>query len=112
MIFYYTFSIHIPKFIDAKILALYSVNIDLIPRPNSDGCPNRGQYKTSQGLDGSCSCEDHCSWDMCRIAVAPTECLKGTYSEWQWDYVKKAWVAQVTQGNIVLITMKILKIKF
>ena len=62
-----------------------------------------------EGL-GSCSCEDHCGWDLCRLSVAPPECIIGTFSEWQWDYVKKAWVAQVIQGNIVLITIKILKI--
>ena len=101
---------HIPELIDAKILASYSVNIDLIPRPNADRCPSRMHYKTSQDINGSCSCEDHCSWDMCRLVVPPMECLMEIYSEWQWDYVKKAWVAQVIQGNIVLITIKILKI--
>ena len=82
-------------------MASYSVNIDLIPRANADGCPVGWDYKTNQGLNGSCSCEDHCSWDMCRIAVAPMECLMGTYSAWQWDYVKRAWEAQVIQGIVV-----------
>ena len=31
----------------------------------------------------------------------------GTHSEWHWDYKKNAWVAQVNQGNIILIATTI-----
>ena len=75
---------------------MYSVDIDLIPRANADACPAQLHY--TAGI-GSCNCEDHCSWDLCRLVVAPRDCLMGTYSEWQWDYLKVAWVAQVVQGN-------------
>ena len=75
-------------------LASYSVDVDLIPRSKTDACPRNTKYK--DGL-GSCSCEDHCGWDVCRLVVAPMECLVGTFSKWHWDHVKNAWVAQVTQ---------------
>ena len=82
------------------ILASYAVDVELIPRSKTNGCPKNTQYKN--GL-GSCSCEDHCGWDICRLVVAPRGCIEGTYSEWQWDHMKHAWVAQVTLGNFVLI---------
>ena len=40
----------------------------------------------------------------------PEECITGTHSEWQWDEVKHAWVAQVTLGNFASITIKIYEI--
>ena len=47
----------------------------------------------------TCSCEEHCAWDLCRLAIPPDECLRGTGSQWQWDTFKNAWIAQITQGN-------------
>ena len=49
---------------------------------------------------GTCSCEDHCGWDLCRLTIPPMECIKGTHSEWQWDDTKRAWIAQVKPGMI------------
>ena len=79
-------------------LAQYSVDIDLIPHPSTMGCNQKNYYK--EGL-GGCGCEDHCRWDLCRLDVAPNECLQETFSEWQWDNVKSAWVAQVVEGTNV-----------
>ena len=73
------------------------MDVELIPRSSPDECPKNTQYK--HGL-GTCSCEDHCGWDLCRLTVAPIECLVGTNSVWKWDNVRNAWVAQITQGNI------------
>lgn len=47
---------------------------------------------------GTCSCEEHCNWDSCRLTDPPTDCLNGLNSEWKWDYIERAWVAQVIQG--------------
>ena len=79
------------------------MDVNLIPRSYSYDCPGHMHYK-AWALEGpgSCSCEDHCGWDVCRLEVAPLDCIAGTYSEWQWDYVKHAWVAQITLGNIAL----------
>ena len=70
-----------------------------------DECRRNTLYK--DGLK-TCSCEDHCGWDVCRLEVPPVECLTGTYSEWKWDYMKNAWVAQVTQGNNFMVIIKII----
>ena len=75
----------------------YSVNMDLIPRSNEKQCPKNSYYK--EGL-GSCSCEDHCGWDVCRLTDPPDECILGSYSKWQWDILKNGWVAQVALGDV------------
>lgn len=83
------------------LLAWYSnsqaIDVDLVPRSNALDCPNNNPYKSD--LE-TCSCEDHCAWDRCRLADAPAECIEGIHSEWKWDYVRNVWVAQVIQGNI------------
>ena len=89
------------------LIVSYSIDVDLIPRSSVDGCPKDTIYKAGVG---SCSCEDHCGWDVCRLIDAPLECIIGTNSEWQWDYVKSAWVAQISQGNISSISIAILTI--
>ena len=75
----------------------------LIPRPNTNGCPKNTFYKraihfkTGSKVD-TCSCEEHCAWDLCRLTVPPKECIMGTNSQWQWDKFKNAWVSQTNQG--------------
>ena len=94
------------------LLVVYSVDVDLIPHSNANECPMNTQYKNGfwkanyRDGDGSCSCEDHCGWDVCRLVLPPTECVDGAFSEWKWDYVMSAWVAQVTLGTLhyVLLT--------
>ena len=77
-------------------MVAYSVNMDLIPRVNWHKCPENTEYK---GALGSCSCEDHCGWDVCRLESPPDECILGSFSEWQWDTTKHGWVAQVVLGS-------------
>ena len=76
--------------------------VDLIPRRNDYHCPKNSIYK--EGL-GSCSCEDHCGWDVCRLVKAPDECIQQIFSEWQWDTIKHGWVAQVVLGSAIDMTM-------
>ena len=74
----------------------------LIPLPDGKKCPKDTQYKENKvgrDLVKTCSCEEHCAWDLCRLAIPPDECLCGSGSQWQWDTFKNAWIAQITQGN-------------
>ena len=48
---------------------------------------------------GGCTCNDHCSWDLCRTFEPPTDCLFGTNSDWKWDRPQNAWVAHIIEGN-------------
>ena len=73
----------------------YSTNVDLIPRATKVRCPRDTYYKDELG---TCSCEEHCNWDSCRLTNPPKECLREMDSEWRWDYTKQYWVAQVIQG--------------
>lgn len=85
------------------------MELDLIPRSEVNECPRNTQYK-----DGirTCSCEDHCGWDLCRLVKAPDDCIVGTHSEWQWDHVQTAWVAQVIPGNSASIKREIYNVLF
>ena len=47
---------------------------------------------------GVCTCNEHCSWDLCRLAEPPKTCLVGTNSEWHWDSLKNGYAAQIVTG--------------
>ena len=73
-----------------------------IPKRPKYGCP-----KNDYGCTGNdcshpekCFCEEHCSWDKCRLFKYPTNCLKNVRSGWIWDSVQNFWVAQVGEGKI------------
>ena len=74
--------------------------MDLIPRRNGKQCPKNTVFR--EGL-GTCSCEDHCGWDVCRLVKAPNECISETFGEWQWDRIKNGWVAQVVLGSSAIL---------
>ena len=76
----------------------YSLNVSLIPRALRQDCPAYSQYRERFGV---CTCNEHCSWDVCRTLVPPNDCLVGTGSVWFWDHLKYAWVAQLHTGNKV-----------
>ena len=73
----------------------YSLDVFSIPRATNDRCPLTATYRTRFGV---CTCNDHCSWDICRLLDPLDDCLLGTNSEWKWDNLKNAYVAQITDG--------------
>ena len=68
----------------------------MIPKRPTSGCP----YGTFDSLN-TCFCEDHCSWDICRLVNPPNGCLSRIKGEviWVWDNNEDAWAAQ---GNVSL----------
>ena len=74
----------------------YVVDMYSIPRASIDAC--KATYRARFGV---CTCNDHCSWDICRVLEPPDDCLLGTNSEWQWDDLKNAFVAQKIDGMYV-----------
>ena len=46
----------------------------------------------------TCSCDAHCSLDLCRSSTPPSDCLPDTDTEWTFDVVKNVWVAQKIRG--------------
>ena len=74
----------------------YRLYVSLIPRSSKHDClPN----KVHRERFGTCSCDAHCSWDLCRSSIPPSECLLDTDLTWELDSVKNAWVAQLLRGN-------------
>ena len=59
----------------------------LIPSRPSTGCP-------SGTIDGmtTCFCEDHCSWNVCRMSDPPIFCP--SVESWKWNPLGRYWVAQ------------------
>ena len=78
-------------------------------KSKDDDCPD-GTPATFIGYDPSvnrlkfeiytCLCEDHCTWESCRLYDVPDECLVGTNSTWFWDSIKLTWVAKLSPGII------------
>ena len=73
----------------------YGLDFRLIPQSNQTDCPTKDIYRERFS---SCSCGSYCSWDLCRTKAAPADCLVGTGSQWKWDVLKNAWVAQIVNG--------------
>ena len=69
----------------------------MIPKIPESGCP----LGTFKGID-TCFCEDHCSWEICRLINPPYGCLSriGVEVYWLWDNNEDAWAAQ--RGNVAL----------
>ena len=74
----------------------YNLNVSLIPRSTQQNCPAYSEFRERFGV---CTCNEHCSWDLCRSLLPPNDCLAGTGSVWVWDHLKHAWVAQIDNGN-------------
>ena len=81
------------------LLIIFLADYGLIPREPKAGCPKE---KVNNSDFSTCSCEDHCRWDVCRLSNPSKDCLLGTNSEWKWDTTKAAWVARNMNGNIYL----------
>ena len=71
------------------------VDESLIPVASENNCHTYYGYRENASV---CSCEPHCSWDLCRLVGHPISCLQGTRSKWQWSRKKNAWVAQIVNG--------------
>lgn len=73
----------------------YSLDARLIPQSPKTDCSTDSHYRQRFG---TCSCDSHCSWDLCRTIPPPVSCLHGTGGVWEWDMDKNAWVAQMGKG--------------
>ena len=78
----------------------YGLDGSLIPRSFKGYCLSDKIYRERFR---TCSCDTHCSWDLCRTFIPPTNCLLGTDSVWKLDNVKNAWVAQNLGGNNLIL---------
>ena len=97
----------IPSFIIIKLISTEkNINESLIPKPPADGCP-QGTFNSLN----TCYCEDHCSWETCRLLNPPQNCLSDIAYEsaWTWDSQKNAWVAQSKYQIVYAIQKEIEK---
>ena len=69
-------------------------NLQPIPMRQENGCPGG----TIDGMT-TCYCEDHCSWNICRLSEPPTCQLdfENTNVRWAWNSDESYWIAQ---GNL------------
>ena len=75
----------------------YGLQMNMLPHSSQAACLQTNIYRARFG---TCSCDTHCSWDLCRSSNPPPECLLGTDSVWKLDNAKDAWVAQILEGNV------------
>ena len=72
-----------------------SINNELIPQRPKSGCPEG----TFDGME-TCFCEDHCSWEVCRLLKPPQKCLASMIGAiWAWDREGEAWRAQGNEDD-------------
>ena len=74
------------------------IDPDLIPKRPSTGCPEG----TFDG-ETTCFCEDHCSWNVCRLQFPPDYCSTSQKSPWAWNTQGKFWVVQGGNTNMLVI---------
>ena len=68
-----------------------------VPSPPTNGCPSNTYGCTGSNCSSphTCFCEEHCSWEMCRLTQCPEECVRDVKSTWAWNSDKHFWVAQL-----------------
>ena len=78
----------------------------LIPKRPIYGCPANSYGCTRNDCNhlDTCFCEEHCSWETCRLFDHPDVCLTDIKSRWVWDLKQKFWVAQAAAGMINIKT--------
>ena len=82
---------------------------NLIPKRHHGECPsntygNSGDDYTSPQ---NCYCEEHCTWEACRLLDSPEDCVRDVGSFWSWDSKKRFWIAQIG-GTIFYLTLAFL----
>ena len=81
---------HVLKLLNVFVIVTW-IKKEMIPLRPSIGCP-KGTF------DGAttCYCEDHCSWEACRLLNPPPLCLSSMKRDgvWAWDSASNFWVAQ------------------
>ena len=65
------------------------------PHASNEECEVSAAYRMRFRV---CSCNEHCSWDTCRVSEPPEDCLLGANNEWKWDNLKNSYVAQIIDG--------------
>ena len=60
-----------------------------LPLRPYDGC-----YEGTIDNGFTCFCENHCSWEICRLNVPPSECLPTNNTKWVWNSEKLHWSLQ------------------
>ena len=77
-----------------------------ILRPPPSGSRPRCPDGTFDGQN-TCFCEDHCSWETCRLQKPPHSCLSGTREAvWAWDAERYAWVAQGNSFQLLIVAVQ------
>ena len=71
--------------------------VDILAKPKN-GCPFGTYGCTGKACSNTktCFCEQHCSWEKCRLLEKPDNCIAIMNSRWRWDSQKWHWVAQAT----------------
>ena len=67
-----------------------------------NGCPDATNKCDTPECPATCFCEDHCSFEICKLDEAPKSCLDGTNGK--WHAASSYWVATVKGLYMLLST--------
>ena len=70
---------------------------NLIPKRRHGACFSNtyGNSGNDYSSPQNCYCEEHCTWEACRLLDGPEDCLRDVGSFWSWDTKKRFWIAQM-----------------
>ena len=79
---------------------------NLIPKRHHGECPSNTYGKSGDDYTSpqNCYCEEHCTWEACRLLDSPEDCVSHVGSFWSWDSKKRFWIAQIG-GTIFYLTL-------
>ena len=82
-------SLKVQQNILLSFVSEFSIKTELNPSYSPNKCP-------SDTFDGksTCFCEDHCSWNVCRLGKPTNYCSTNLRNPWGWDSSRKHWVIQ------------------
>ena len=64
-------------------------------------CPKYTVGCYGLGCPNTCFCEEHCSWEKCRLEEPPKDCLEKLGGVWVKHYVENYWIAEFTGFKII-----------
>ena len=75
--------------------------VNLIPKRHHGACFSNtyGNSGNDYSSPQNCYCEEHCTWETCRLVTSPEDCLRDVRSFWSWDTKKGFSVAQIAGTN-------------
>ena len=79
------------------------MKLDIATDRPTNGCPV-GTYGCEDVIcPNTCFCEEHCSWNSCKLKNPPMSCIFHANSKWEYDHHTHFW-RRSSEGIFVYIS--------